>query len=488
MPAYAWKLQGGIAGFRHSLRKQAKKIRGFSGHFDRGRVDGGDSARFEKFARAGAFFAAAIAWLIFGDLLTAFIAYSQYRASGIPSLLVLSCTYLFTGIITAAHIITFPGLFSDAWYFGERSQAAGWLWVFWHSGFSLGILLYVLTQSIWPKPIGKKEHIFNWGVAGISFTLLLALGLIDLSIFGERALPEIIRYSDYRQLNSTGLGPAVWLLNLAALLVMALRNKGHTVLHLWLTVAIIGLLMDVTLTLLAGTRFSLGWYMAKINSVVAATVVICSVVNEVNRLFIRLSEQHRQLIASGIELEKANEKLTRLTQLDGLTGIPNRRRFDEILSREMVSPGDRSTSLSLLIIDVDCFKAYNDHYGHQGGDEVLRSIAQAIHKRVQAMGGFAARYGGEEFVVILPDCGAGEARSIAERLRRAVSGLAIPHEVSAVSGSVTISIGGCCIQPFDPVDGQELIGSADRSLYKAKEAGRNRSVVEGWTESQPAEL
>lgn len=434
------------------------------------------------------FFAAAIAWLIFGDLLTAFIAYSQYRASGIPSLLVLSCTYLFTGIITAAHIITFPGLFSDAWYFGERSQAAGWLWVFWHSGFSLGILLYVLTQSIWPKPIGKKEHIFNWGVAGISFTLLLALGFIDLSILGERALPEIIRYSDYRQLNSTGLGPAVWLLNLAALLVMALRNKGHTVLHLWLTVAIIGLLMDVTLTLLAGTRFSLGWYMAKINSVVAATVVICSVVNEVNRLFIRLSEQHRQLVASGIELEKANEKLTRLTQLDGLTGIPNRRRFDEILSREMVSPGDRSTPLSLLIIDVDCFKAYNDHYGHQGGDEVLRSIAQAIHKRVQAIGGFAARYGGEEFVVILPDCGAGEARSIAERLRRAVSGLAIPHEVSAVSGSVTISIGGCCIQPFDPVGGQELIGSADRSLYKAKEAGRNRSVVEGWTDSQPTEL
>ncbi|GJM76105.1 hypothetical protein HMSSN036_83210 [Paenibacillus macerans] len=200
-------------------------------------------------------------------------------------------------------------------------------------------------------------------------------------------MPEIIRYSDYRQLNSTGLGPAVWLLNLAALLVMALRNKGHTVLHLWLTVAIIGLLMDVTLTLLAGTRFSLGWYMAKINSVVAATVVICSVVNEVNRLFIRLSEQHRQLVASGIELEKANEKLTRLTQLDGLTGIPNRRRFDEILSREMVSPGDRSTPLSLLIIDVDCFKAYNDHYGHQGGDEVLRSIAQAIHKRVQAIGG-----------------------------------------------------------------------------------------------------
>lgn len=424
---------------------------------------------------------ASIGWLILGDMLTAFIIYSQYRVSGLPSLLVLACTYLFTGLITALHIMTFPGMFREAELIGAGSQTAEWLWVFWHGGFSLGILLYVYVNRKWPKPLSTKEQIFNFGTAGLTITLLSVLAAFELTTIGEKLLPEIIRQADYRKLNTSGIGPLLWILNFLALIAVAGRSKGRTVLHLWLAVAILALLLDVTLTLFAGMRFTLGWYLAKINSVIASTVVICSVVNEVNRLFIRLSEQHRQLVDSGRQLEEANEQLIRLTNLDGLTEIPNRRRFDEILAWETAAPEERVKPLSLLIIDVDCFKTYNDHYGHQGGDHVLKQIAQTIYEEVKKDRGFAARYGGEEFAAVLLDRDTRATRQIAERIRGAVAGLAITHIKSEAADYVTISIGGHCLAPFDPMDPEEFIRHADRCLYEAKEGGRNRSVIGGWT-------
>lgn len=432
------------------------------------------------------FLSASIAWLIFGDLLTAYIVYSQYRASGFPSLLVLSCTYLYTGLMTTMHIATFPGLLKNMLQFGPESQTAGWLWVFWHGGFAIGILLYIFTKMRWSKPLETVEQIFNLGTAGIVITLLTVFGMLELAMASGDLLPDIIHHGDYRKLNTSGIGPIIWILNLTALLAVGYRTKGQTVLNLWLTVAVLALLMDITLTLFAGTRFTLGWYLAKMNSAFAATVVIISALSEVNRLFIRLSEQHRQLVESGKQLEQVNEKLTQLTNLDGLTEIPNRRRFDEILAWEMVCPEERLTSLSLLIIDVDCFKAYNDHYGHQGGDQVLKWIAQTIYNGVKGIHGFAARYGGEEFVVVLSDCDAEETRQVAEMIRKAVADLAIKHEVSMAGSHVTISIGGYCLAPKDPLDQQDLIRRADHCLYKAKDAGRNQSFVQGWSRNTAA--
>lgn len=423
---------------------------------------------------------ASIGWLIFGDLLTAFILYSQYRASGLPALLVLSCTYLFSGLMTALHILTFPNRLGGLGEFiGAGGQTSTWLWVVWHGGFSLGILLYAWVSRRWSKPISSKEQIFNFGSAGVTLTLLTAFGVFELTALGDRWIPDIIEQEDYRKLNASGIGPVLWILNLLALAVVWRRVKGWSMLHLWLAVALLAFLMDSTLTLFAGMRFTLGWYVAKFNSVVASTVVICAVVNEVNRLFIRLSEQHRQLTESGLQLEHANEQLIRLTNLDGLTEIPNRRRFDEILAWEMVAPEERNTALSLLIIDIDCFKAYNDYYGHQGGDHVLKEIARTIYTSAKQEQGFAARYGGEEFVVVLSGLKAQETLAFAERLRQAVADLAIEHKRSAAEPYVTISVGGYRLAPFDPMEAEELIQRADRCLYQAKEEGRNRSIVEG---------
>ncbi|TYA11544.1 GGDEF domain-containing protein [Paenibacillus faecis] len=422
-----------------------------------------------------------ISWFIFGDLLTAFILFSQFRASGVPSLLVISCTYLYIGIITALHILTFPGVFSEEGMLGANNQSAGWLWIFWHGGFPAGILIYLYVGIRYPQPLESKKDISFYTAIGLFLTFLSAFLSFEFATDGADHMPRIIDVGSYRSILDLGIGPVLGGLNLLVMALVLLRFRTRSVLHLWIAIALLALFLDTLLTVFAGTRYSLGWYLARVNSVISATVVLCSAVSEVNRLFIRLSDQHKQLLESGRKLEKANEELLRLSSLDGLTEIPNRRRLDEIISWELVFPEERQTPLSLLILDVDCFKAYNDHYGHLGGDHVLKKIARTISAEVKPYFGFAARYGGEEFAVLLSGLDVQGTFAVAERIRTAVERLEIMHAGSASGGKVTISIGGHCLAPFQGVDQDELIYLADQCLYEAKDAGRNCCIIKGWS-------
>jgi diguanylate cyclase (GGDEF)-like protein len=174
--------------------------------------------------------------------------------------------------------------------------------------------------------------------------------------------------------------------------------------------------------------------------------------------------------------KQAQTDLEALATCDGLTGLANRRSFDERLATE-ARRGARSTlSLPLLMIDIDCFKPYNDTYGHQRGDECLRAVAKTIASTLCRAGDFAARYGGEEFAVVLPDTSLSGAASIAERLRKAVDELAIEHKASIASDHVTLSIGGVVALAPEPSP-EGLVASADAALYRAKRDGRNRTCV-----------
>lgn len=172
------------------------------------------------------------------------------------------------------------------------------------------------------------------------------------------------------------------------------------------------------------------------------------------------------------------EKLELLAATDGLTGIPNRRAFDITLEKELARNRRASTPLSLLLLDVDHFKAYNDHYGHQAGDEVLKSLARCLKDALKRPADFAARYGGEEFVVILPDTDEDGALFIADTFRSNLADLGIAHQASE-QGRVTASVGMATLPPSAIyVDAMELIGRADAALYAAKEAGRDQTA--GW--------
>ncbi len=174
------------------------------------------------------------------------------------------------------------------------------------------------------------------------------------------------------------------------------------------------------------------------------------------------------------ELEVKNAELERLSSQDGLTGIANRRRFDEFVTKEWMRGAREGQTLSLILIDIDHFKPYNDNYGHQGGDDCLRKVAAALASAVRRSGDLVARYGGEEFVVVMPGTDAEGAANIADSLRAKIEALNLPHEFSGTADHITISLGVATMVPEADKKAEDLIEAADRALYEAKESGRNR--------------
>ncbi len=174
--------------------------------------------------------------------------------------------------------------------------------------------------------------------------------------------------------------------------------------------------------------------------------------------------------------DAAEKALAELAKLDGLLGIPNRRSFDDFLEQQWKQARRDQKSLSLIMIDIDHFKLYNDHYGHQQGDRCLVQVAKLIEKSLRRPSDLAARYGGEEFACVLPDTSAEGAEELAEAIRVLTVDKAIPHTASPLASHVTLSIGVATLVPSSETSADELISLADQALYQAKSEGRNRIV------------
>ncbi len=188
----------------------------------------------------------------------------------------------------------------------------------------------------------------------------------------------------------------------------------------------------------------------------------------------RLAEVNARLTGACAELERANARLEQLSATDALTGIGNRRAFDATLAAEWSRAARDRTVLSLLVIDVDLFKAFNDFYGHPAGDACLRIIADTIESSLRRSVDFAGRFGGEEFVALLPGVDAAGAMAMAEQLRHAVTDAPLEHARSPFR-MVTVSIGAASALPHLGGSALDLLSAADRALYRAKRAGRNRT-------------
>ena len=167
-----------------------------------------------------------------------------------------------------------------------------------------------------------------------------------------------------------------------------------------------------------------------------------------------------------------------MSVVDALTTVPNRRRFDEYLDQEWRRAMRNKYSISLLMIDIDHFKPYNDTYGHQMGDKCLRSVATEIQQHLRRPSDLVARYGGEEFSVILPDTPSASALSLAERIWSGIQGLKIEHAGSNNSGHLTVSIGAATTVPDAKQSVSRLIEAADKNLYSSKRDGGNRITGE----------
>ncbi len=194
----------------------------------------------------------------------------------------------------------------------------------------------------------------------------------------------------------------------------------------------------------------------------------------------KVLEKH-QLKKKNIQLMKdlaeKNAELERLAFLDGLTGVANRRYFDEIIGREWGRAGRSNTSLAVVMIDIDFFKLFNDNYGHQQGDDCLKKVAKSLSGSLRRSADFLARYGGEEFVATLPNSDLSGASVVAKNMHANVAQLNIPHASSEVSDHVTVSLGIACAIPKPKADFSELISLADKALYDSKQNGRNQTKI-----------
>lgn len=409
--------------------------------------------------------------LVLSDLITAALLFGQFSVLRSVSLLVMAGGYFFTASITAAYALIFPGLFSPSGLFGAGSQTTSAMYMFWHGGFPLVVIAYALIKNkehkapVPSSPLRANAHVTI--VSTITLILAIVLGFTLFATRGHAYIPEFLHGNLTTDTGRIFLF-SIWMLSLLALLTLW-RRRPFTVLDVWLLVVMCVWLFDIALSAILNTgRYDLGWYVGRIYGLLAASFLLIV-------LLIEDSRQYARLVQMSIELSTANKALEKLSRHDGLTEVANRRFFDEYLGDQIAITRRHQRPLALVLCDVDHFKAYNDHYGHQSGDVCLKQVAAALQSCCQRPADMAARYGGEEFALILPDTDLNGAIQIAEATRKAVTHLEIPHEHSSAGPVVSISCGVALLLNSDMTAAQ-LIAAADQCLYQAKALGRNRVV------------
>ncbi len=391
--------------------------------------------------------------------LTALLLAVQFRATGRAYLGGLAGAYGFMMVVAILQLVIFPGVFSAAGLLGAGPQSAIWLWVIWHGGFAIMVLLALATRC------AAAARWFDTSLPRAGTVLMVGGPLLAaiLSFFTIRfssALPPLIDHGAYAALGHGPLRVVVLSLLVTALAACIRVTKLRDLLGLWLAVALLASIGDSTLVLMGGARFSLGWYGGRMLNMVSSSTVLCALVFEFTWAYQKLL--------------RANDALRHRVMHDALTGAFNRLYFAEQLPRELRRAIREHTPLSVIMIDVDHFKQFNDSWGHARGDDCLIAVVESLQSVLRRPADFLARYGGEEFVAVLPQTGPDGAIAMAEALRHAVIDLALRRGAPS-DGVVTVSLGITTVDPrIDTVTTDTILQRADAALYEAKHAGRNR--------------
>lgn len=386
-----------------------------------------------------------------------FLLAAQFAATRQPVLGALGGAYAFTALAVALQLLTFPGVFTPTGLLGAGPHSAAWMWIFWHAGFPFFVILAASTRYQLGRALINTSHVGRWVWLFIGGPFLLGAALCALAIYGN--LPAAINSANTARLFPSGATVLVtWSLNVAAIVVVLLTGRLRTVLDQWLLIAVLACFVDTTLNFLSTSRFSVGWYTARIFSMFAAGVLVCLLVWEVSLLYQRLLHAHASLLQTSVR--------------DGLTGVYNRAYFNEQYPKAIDHARRTHTPLSLIVIDIDHFKQYNDAFGHLQGDACLTAVASALGGVARRPPDFVARYGGEEFAVVLPDADLHDATEIAEHAREAVMQLSLDSPTPP--GYITISAGCAAIGRSGLLSPNQLIAAADAAMYRAKASGRNQ--------------
>jgi len=428
-----------------------------------------------QFAHIPAFIPAYESALIVCDLITSVMLFSQFNNLRSAALFALACGYLFTAFIAFTHMLTFPDAFSATGWLHANTQTTGVLYMFWHGGFPLFVILYALLKNGGRDTAGTGPASGLPGsrpgiaiAAGVAVVFAIVCGL-TFAVTGDNVALPVLLVNNHFTPTMTVVVSNIWMLNMLALALLAWR-RPYTVLDIWLMVVMCVWLCDIALSaVLNAGRFDAGWYGGRIYGLAAASMLLIV-------LLIESAKHYARLTQLSVEVSAANVILEELSVQDGLTKLANRRYFDTYLANQIAIARRFARPLALVLFDVDAFKGYNDHYGHPAGDKCLKQIAAVLRSCCRRPADIAARYGGEEFALILPDTDLTGASHIAEEARETVAQLKILHKRSATELHVSISGGVAVLLQQTDMNAEELISAADQCLFQAKHLGRNRVV------------
>lgn len=384
------------------------------------------------------------------NLLAACLLLSSTSSLKDRSKLCLGIAFFFSALIAVPQTLAFPGTIFRESVTGQGASAV-WLWCFWHAGFSAFVIASRLQQP---------ATLYDGDLLKASLaTLGLVIALTLVATAGLSILPNVLLNGGHYRLNNFAIGPVVLGASIAATFCTIGINRVDDTRSLPLTISTLANAMDVAITLVAGARFSLGWYVGHALDALAGVAVSGALL--------------AKLIRQASHVEYVNRRLEDLLHIDVLTEIRNRRSFASSLEMEWPRSHREQTPLSLLLVDIDFFKQYNDCYGHPAGDACLRLVAKIIAAQVKRPADVVARFGGEEFAILLPTTKDQGALHIARRIVSSVSSSKIIHERVPL-GHVTVSIGVHTHYPSRlHEEPQGLIDAADEALYRAKSLGRN---------------
>jgi diguanylate cyclase (GGDEF)-like protein len=397
------------------------------------------------------------------DLVTAVLLFGRVNRRGSCGMLALGCGYLFCAVIIVLHGLSFPGVFSKSGLLGANDQTTAWLYLFWHAGFPLFVIVYALLPERYKYSVYLRKQT---GMAvGFSSAVVVAIvaALLFLATVGHNLLPKIIDGGNYALLVTTGASPIA--LGWTALALW--RRPKKTAIDLWLMVVMSAWILDVMLSaVVTSSRYDLGGYGGRSYGLVASCCLLIFLLLEMNRLHGRLMDA--LAIAGTLE-----EYLTFRAENDSLTGLPNRALFYDRLETAMTRCRRSKNPMALLYLDIDHFKKINNGLGHAAGDELLQSFSQRLLKCVRASD-TVARLGGDEFTVILENIASRDmAKSVVEKL---IGVLRAPYRLGSNQIPASASI-GLAYFAEEELTADGLIKHADAALYKAKHAGRNRYRV-----------
>jgi diguanylate cyclase (GGDEF)-like protein len=392
------------------------------------------------------------------DSLTAYLLMTHERVVNYPPLAVLAAAFVYSGLIAALQVLTFPTAFTATGLFDVNGQTAVWMWVFWHLGFPLGVVVYADVDARW-----KRSNRLGFGVRppwmrlAIPGAAALALLTLPAAVFVAGRV-TLVDHGNFAPGFASGVFPLVIAVNVVALAIGAVRFWRGTVIQVWMLVALFTMTCDVTLNLIgAHSRFTVGWYGSRLCTLLSTSTLLGVLIGEIHTMYARAAA---------------------LAGVDGLTGIGNRRSHEDRLEVTYRMALRTGRPFALIMFDVDWFKAYNDAFGHLAGDDALREVAGAARASLGRSSDAVARYGGEEFVVVLGETNAAGARVVGERIRAAVADLHLPHAPATGVPYLSVSVGCAAFEAPTSETPSELRERADRALYAAKDAGRNRVEVD----------